>query len=235
MGGINTSANQIGKIIGVFDGIAFLTNLLALHAGVEAARAGDHGRGFAVVASEVRALAQRTAEAAKEVKALIARSSQQVGEGSRLVEEIGEEVSALLANMTEIGTAVAAGIEGGGDVTRRLQRLDGAVKGAAQSARETVSLASGTSAAIAALSDGLAALSSDAERLAGTPNVTSLPAVLQPTASAHRQQSPVSRPVASDRAVRPGPEQIKRMRRSIPVVDGAAARSLVDHPEGGEG
>jgi len=65
MGGIEKSSQQIGQIIGVIDEIAFKTNLLALNAGVVAARAGDAGRGFAVVASEVRALAQRSAEAAK--------------------------------------------------------------------------------------------------------------------------------------------------------------------------
>ena len=85
MGGIETSARQIGTIIGVIDEIAFQTNLLALNAGVEAARAGEAGRGFAVVASEVRSLAQRSAEAAKEIKALVAESGQQVLRGVDLV------------------------------------------------------------------------------------------------------------------------------------------------------
>jgi methyl-accepting chemotaxis protein len=107
MGKIKQSSEQITNIIGVTDEIAFQTNLLALKAGVEAARAGDAGRGFAVVASEVRALAQRSAEAAKEIKGLISASSAQVVHGVRLVAETGESLERILAQMGEINTVVA--------------------------------------------------------------------------------------------------------------------------------
>src|ERR1700759_1757335 len=84
MDAINQSSAQIGQIIGVIDEVAFQTNLFALNARVEAARAVRAGRGFAVVASEVRALAQRSADAAREIKALISASAPQVGQGVRL-------------------------------------------------------------------------------------------------------------------------------------------------------
>jgi methyl-accepting chemotaxis protein len=104
---IESSSDQIGRIIGVIDEIAFQTNLLALNAGVEAARAGDAGRGFAVVAQEVRALAQRSAEAAKEIKALISASAQHVGNGVDLVGETGEALMRIMASFAGIGSLVA--------------------------------------------------------------------------------------------------------------------------------
>jgi len=102
MGEIESSSDQIGRIIGVIDEIAFQTNLLALNAGVEAARAGDAGRGFAVVASEVRALAQRSADAAKEIKTLISSSSQQVKNGVKLVGQTGDVLSDIVTKVSEI-------------------------------------------------------------------------------------------------------------------------------------
>ena len=106
MSEIEKSAQQIGQIIGVIDEIAFQTSLLALNAGVEAARAGDQGRGFAVVASEVRALAQRSAEAAKEIKTLISASSQQVGVGVELVGETGKALQRIVTQVADINGVV---------------------------------------------------------------------------------------------------------------------------------
>ena len=95
MNDIAKSSERISNIIGVIDGIAFQTNILALNASVEAARAGAQGRGFSVVATEVRDLAQRCAQAAKEIKTLIITANDNIKVGS-------QQVSTTVTTMADI-------------------------------------------------------------------------------------------------------------------------------------
>jgi methyl-accepting chemotaxis protein len=89
---LTDSAQEIGEIIDVIDGIADQTNLLALNAAIEAARAGEQGRGFAVVADEVRKLADRTGTATQEIFGMIKTIQKDTGEAAHSMESGISEV-----------------------------------------------------------------------------------------------------------------------------------------------
>ena len=106
MAGIDESSQQISKIIKVIEEIAFQTNLLALNAAVEAARAGEHGKGFAVVADEVRNLAQRAAQAAKETTALIEGAVNKSREGTQVATDVGKALGTIVTNVGKVSQLI---------------------------------------------------------------------------------------------------------------------------------
>ncbi len=131
MGKIKASSEEIAQITDVIEAIAFQTNLLAINAGVEAARAGDAGRGFAVVATEVRALAHRTGQSAKDIKALIGKSTVDVRQGVDLVAQTGTSLDRIIHQLGETTVqaeeiAQAAQRQAGNihEVTEDIRRMD---------------------------------------------------------------------------------------------------------------
>jgi len=102
MSDISSASDQIVKITKVIEDISFQTNILALNASVEAARAGNAGSGFAVVADEVRNLAAKSAEAARQTSQLIQTSVEAVGRGAQLTGQTAQLLQDVSTSTTEV-------------------------------------------------------------------------------------------------------------------------------------
>lgn len=148
IGRIQESSDAQAKIVKTIDEIAFQTNLLALNAAVEAARAGEAGKGFAVVADEVRMLAQRSAEAARTTAEMIERAIENSRSGvetSHHVAEMLDEIrdSAQRANelVVEIAAASSEQAQGIGQVSTAVTQLDAVTQKSAETSENSAHVA----------------------------------------------------------------------------------------------
>ena len=144
MSRINSSSDEIEKIVKTIEDISFQTNILALNAAVEAARAGSAGKGFAVVADEVRNLATKSAHAVKDTALLIGHSREQVEKGTviagdteQALTKVVQSIRVVADNVEQISEASLHQSERIDQVTQSMNQISGVVQTNSATAEES--------------------------------------------------------------------------------------------------
>ena len=148
IGGLGKSSDEIGEIVSVIKDIADQTNLLALNAAIEAARAGEQGRGFAVVADEVRKLAERTTSATDEIAKKIAANQKETQGVVSSMQQGKSQADVAISTTTDSGNALKEIVASSENVMDTVHRIAAAIEEQSAAAEEVSQTMESTAAVI---------------------------------------------------------------------------------------